>query len=447
MNTNIKSVLNILVSSLFILLFMGFFILFGIWVSLSFSSGVASAYTVTLPDDGLVGSNLLLDATVEGYSGSSWTRNSEYTFSYDDGVCNVVAVSPSYYYFLSQSIFTTSSSLTCSVYCALSTGSIAFRLFDGSNYIYSTYFSSSSWQVFTYTFNDLAPGNYTFSLCSSKSTGFNVDFSYLKVEVGVQFTGFILGNPSSYEDGFNTGLEQGYNDGFNAGKDEGLVDASNLFLATAFDVSYSDSTNSIYIQNSPDAHFVNSNLSAFNLYWPYSCMRYDFENGNIVPSDCLTPSGGEVPDVRNSKFTLKFDGYYDMAQWLKDNPTDYLCNYILTGEGVPSVYVFNDLSNLDGYLNGALSAYDNGYESGYDIGYTDGSKKGYNSGYNAGHNDGVSDANTYSFLGLIGAVFDAPISAFRGLLNFDVLGVNMSAFVTAMLSLCVVFVLLKLILR
>ena len=50
----------------------------------------------------------------------------------------------------------------------------------------------------------------------------------------------------------------------------------------------------------------------------------------------------------------------------------------------------------------------------------------------------------YSFFGLISAVIDAPIKAIRGLLNFDILGVNMFAFVTSLLSLAVVLMIVKL---
>lgn len=52
----------------------------------------------------------------------------------------------------------------------------------------------------------------------------------------------------------------------------------------------------------------------------------------------------------------------------------------------------------------------------------------------------------YSFFGLISAVIDAPIKAVRGLLNFDILGVNMFAFVTSLFSLAVVLMVVKLLL-
>lgn len=59
--------------------------------------------------------------------------------------------------------------------------------------------------------------------------------------------------------------------------------------------------------------------------------------------------------------------------------------------------------------------------------------------FNNGNND-------YSFFGLISAVIDAPIKAIRGLLNFDILGVNMFSFVTSLFSLAVVLMIVKLVL-
>lgn len=58
-------------------------------------------------------------------------------------------------------------------------------------------------------------------------------------------------------------------------------------------------------------------------------------------------------------------------------------------------------------------------------------------------NNGDTD---YSFFGLISAVIDAPIKAIRGLLNFNILGVNMFAFVTSLFSLAVVLMIVKLVL-
>lgn len=97
--------------------------------------------------------------------------------------------------------------------------------------------------------------------------------------------------------------------------------------------------------------------------------------------------------------------------------------------------VYNDLQGSDEYDRG----YSYGYESGYNKGNYDGEQsgftKGYNQGKSVGFNDGVESANDYSFLGLMGAVVDAPVRAFSGLLNFELLGFNMLSFFTGLLTL------------
>lgn len=54
-----------------------------------------------------------------------------------------------------------------------------------------------------------------------------------------------------------------------------------------------------------------------------------------------------------------------------------------------------------------------------------------------GYNEGISNNNT-TFLSLFGALFDAPIQAVSGLLNFDVLGFNLWNFFTAVITVGIV---------
>lgn len=98
----------------------------------------------------------------------------------------------------------------------------------------------------------------------------------------------------------------------------------------------------------------------------------------------------------------------------------------------------------------ALTSFDDGYQKGVEAG-----RKGAVSenaqavsnaravGYEEGRRDALADGNDYTFIGLLGAVFDAPIKSFQGLLNFDVLGVNMQSFVLALLSLSVIIIIIK----
>lgn len=108
-------------------------------------------------------------------------------------------------------------------------------------------------------------------------------------------------------------------------------------------------------------------------------------------------------------------------------------------------------------LHISISAGQNSYDSGFNAGVNS-VKSQYESQLDAvkesARQKGFAEAqkmfdngNTdYSFFGLISAVIDAPIKAVRGLLNFDILGVNMFSFVTSLFSLAVVLMIVKLLL-
>lgn len=132
----------------------------------------------------------------------------------------------------------------------------------------------------------------------------------------------------------------------------------------------------------------------------------------------------------------------------------------------------------DLYVTGYNAAGDVNFTNGYNIGYSTGERSGYNTGFTAGdskgYQRGLNDANNYTFLSLFGAIFDAPIQALfggtqrlpagtkitdssgntitltsdtvvnrGGLLNFELMGVNLSGFVLALFSLSIIIIVIK----
>lgn len=102
----------------------------------------------------------------------------------------------------------------------------------------------------------------------------------------------------------------------------------------------------------------------------------------------------------------------------------------------------NEKALQDKYLSGYHDALDN-LKTEITQKYNDGFVAGKTAGYSSGYSAGVANAQNYSFLGLIGAVIDAPVQAFMGLLDFEILGVNMSAFVLSLLSLSFLIIVIK----
>lgn len=98
-----------------------------------------------------------------------------------------------------------------------------------------------------------------------------------------------------------------------------------------------------------------------------------------------------------------------------------------------------------GYDVGFADGNNTGYDNGYDIGFEDGHNEGFSEGKDVGYYYGVADAGDYSFFSLISSLIDAPIQAFTGLFNFELLGVNLASFFFALLTVCVVLTIVKMI--
>lgn len=115
-------------------------------------------------------------------------------------------------------------------------------------------------------------------------------------------------------------------------------------------------------------------------------------------------------------------------------------NYLPTDD---TVIFDSNMSESQYYQNGYNAGYSSGRQDGFNAGNSSGYDDGYNVGYNAGHSAGVLDANDYSFIGLMGSVIDAPVAAIRGLLSFNILGVDISAFVFGLFTITIILVIIK----
>lgn len=114
--------------------------------------------------------------------------------------------------------------------------------------------------------------------------------------------------------------------------------------------------------------------------------------------------------------------------------------YYLLDSSLLSDNAFYQQGKSDGLVDGRAEGDAAGYQRGYDAGYSVGERSGFN--------DGVASANDYSFLGLFGAIVDAPLSAFTGLFDFNlsfdgVHNFNLKGFFLAMLTIAIVIAIIR----
>ena len=108
------------------------------------------------------------------------------------------------------------------------------------------------------------------------------------------------------------------------------------------------------------------------------------------------------------------------------------------------VPITDDVSGNVYYEEGYNVGYSDGYSSGSSVGYNNGYSAGLDAGYNNGYDAGLEVGNNYTFSSLFGAVIDVPVNAFKSLVNFELLGVNLLGLFTGLLSFGIIILIVKL---
>lgn len=178
-------------------------------------------------------------------------------------------------------------------------------------------------------------------------------------------------------------------------------------------------------------------------YYTFGMTRYDSDTSN---GEFYLYSNGVQYINYNSSYLFSF---YSTKLGL-------LCQVVIasfTGNTAYSI-AFPRFANQTFYFDGKIadSSYSNGYNQGKAAGLSeakskvDKSSQSYITGKKVGYAEGIKDGGDYSFFGLISAVVDVPISAFKGLLNFNLFGIDMSGLYLSLFTLCIIIMVVKLLL-
>lgn len=249
---------------------------------------------------------------------------------------------------------------------------------------------------------------------SGQDFGTHLDLSFFVPRISMSRTGFVL----NY---FCVEYRQ-------------LNNVLNQFEQSMYKFSYSssfvfDTNTEFYLQT------LNSNLRIVAFY---NCSS-NF-NFNVYKVRLYTDTSSKPANWNHIVYYDENDNTCDFAFWFyASDPTD-----LVISDRV--YYLTNSLSDSQTFRSGYESGYNSGYAEGENVGNSSGQQVGYNQGYQVGYSDGVNATNTYSFFNLISAVIDAPVQAFIGLFNFELLGVNLAGFFTGLLTLAFIVTVVKLLL-
>ncbi|AXH75973.1 MAG: hypothetical protein [Inoviridae sp.] len=393
--------------------------------------------------------------------------------------------------------------LTLCYYVHDLSGSVHLRINNDYSSLYnSVYLKSGNPSVRLSTSSGLHISSCTFTLArslpegrveviaQSNSTSFcNIDLYYFKLEEGSSFTGYVpdyntqiqdLKNQLNQSNQDKKDLQSQYDNllnsmDFSTFNNVNLTSTVPLFSSVSsssanasyngvsyggyryFRNSVETEPNSLYLceLNVGSTLLANSDIKiSFDSIFPYNGIYADnvgvvlgFSNYGALSTD--SNLRGRLVFIPSSDFVGKefiysfpFDvnyisfgiGTYDSSSGTFSNIT---LGYNINSSVKQGLFISNFV--VKGRGSNFKTAIDNANKQGFENGFREGKAVGEDIGFS----NGVKSQGDYTFMGLLGAVFDAPIQAFKGLLSFEILGVDMSAFVSSLFALAVIVCIIK----
>ena len=252
------------------------------------------------------------------------------------------------------------------------------------------------------------------------------NYSY-RSDIEIGFECELLNCVNNYDNQLNVVMEFRY---------EGTIDFNSAY-DKRINISYQ--YGSVY-------YYLNSQLLYQNGFsYAAGFTFYDFE----LSIDCDLSTLGIEVDFGYESYDVAFnvdywaDYIYDSADY--ETATLSTIYYIDEGEGTIFTRFLNSqmgyqLSSYTNFNDGFNYGYAEGDKDGYARGVEDGKKIGYGEGLQAGYEVDETAFTIFNGILTIGMI---PINFFLSIFNFNILGIDMSAFVSALLSVCIVVIIFR----
>lgn len=195
------------------------------------------------------------------------------------------------------------------------------------------------------------------------------------------------------------------------------------------DGSYTDTEiEYTFTHNLGTTYFTQSNIDTFNF-------SLELEYSDIFEVTFRNPNAEHIRDqVITDSTAISEARYY----------TNFKYVYSFSGQ---FKQMLSSLINQSGDAN---QMYNQGYNTGYGNGYDDAYNDGYGAGYNQGTADGWEEASQVDttavtiFSGIL-SVGLLPVNFFLAILNFEVFGINIGAFVSALLTVAIIVIVTRMV--
>ncbi len=217
-------------------------------------------------------------------------------------------------------------------------------------------------------------------------------------------------------------------------------DYYNAYFLTLFSLDnyFLTITDNVNLFNSFNYYVANDDIDMMNVYielsLPLIGQSFNANYSNIVDSFPYSSIYNRIYRSFDNQLT-----YYMTAGGINNT---FKRNYTSAN----TVHTLNAIYN-DGELFKAQynSSTNENYNNGYHQGLKDGEKNGYANGYSAGLADGIKDNTIFNIFNGILNIAMVPVNFFLSIFNFEILGINMAGFVSALLTISIIIFLLRMI--
>ena len=437
--------------------------------SVQLRSDPVRSINTTLPDNGVVGDNIL---PVSDFSVSNdvWHYNSVSSISFNP--LNLVASAnyAGYAYYFSDPSFFVGNQFTLSIYARVITGEGALSArytVPGQSGPTLTLglvkFYNSDWAVISTSIDTTSFSSFNLFrfVIYANTAGTEIEVQWAKMELGSSFTGYVFNNYLNYgyDQGVVDGFEQGYTAGGQAGYDQGFLDGSHAYARSTHTLIFND----VESQNSLPFGWSDFGISdSYELQSTYFSMEsYWFSEKGYVILDSGTfytgPAGqgvitGVVIYISTAPDLLSYDDIFSVDfPWIGVSLSQYSSSLLIHDSSFPSnwnpvqyprakeVTITAQLGLSEWLDKVSTSSESIGYKTGYTAGYDAGLGVGYNNGYSyAIHINESGDWRS-----MISALIGVPVSYIRSFFDFQILGFNMLGLFQTLVTLSLFFFLLR----
>ena len=206
-----------------------------------------------------------------------------------------------------------------------------------------------------------------------------------------------------------------------------VTEQGSISFEVVDNMTYVNNLYSYDLQFKVSGESIYSNLYLYNIEAIYGNSNNPQEQRTTLPNIYFKGQQNYYEDNESGNYTI---------QWTSSLNQPYM--YLNFNIAIMPSYYFDGSEYQQGYTDGWNAGNDNGWDDGYRNGYNDGSA-------DAWEEASQQDETAVTIFSGILSVGLLPVNFFLAILNFEVFGINIGAFVSALLTVAIVIIVTRIV--